>query len=186
MLFKKHHLILVIISLILVVAFIFPANIPIDSRWSINTHDIETKSPHIWIVDDIDNLPGDIVSNDFLYIKKIMDKYFSTKYATILPESLKVYKKTGINTEELILQNPSIHLIKSTSDDTVQEYYLISRDASFDPERLPVGDLVIRYIIERKFNGHTQELLHLKHEMTVLSPDDHKIKQLQQGDDSSL
>ena len=179
---RRHHLFILIVSLILVVAFIFPE----QQRWSIDAEDIPKGSSHIWIVDDIDDIPGDIVSNDCLYIKKVMDKAFSTKYATILPDTLKIFKKNPNGTEELILENPRIVLIKSTSDDTTQEYYFMSRGSSFYPELLPVGDLIIRYRVERKFNGTITEQLNLEHLLTVLPLRDPHIPQLEQGDDSSL
>ncbi len=181
MVFKRHHLFVLIASLILVVAFIFPSEQP----WSINMKELFNNNSRIFIVDDIDNMPMMLGNNDLLFIKKIMDKYFSTKYATILPSSVKIYKVETGKPDELIFENPSIVLIKSTSDDALQAFYAIENYKVFAPHMLPIADIILAYTVELKFGASFRQE-NFRHKISIVSQDDKQMIAVAQGDDASI
>jgi hypothetical protein len=109
---KKHHLFLLIVSLLLVASLALPTTVP----------QMPVTSPIIYEVSDLNDFPGKIVENDTLYIKKIMDQLSAKEGKKI---HFTISKQvTGRSSTPFPFDDRTV-LLKGSTDDTAQEYYAL-------------------------------------------------------------
>ena len=145
---KKHHLFLLIICLLLVASLAFPASASKPSTTIIY--------PIIYEVIDLNDLPGKIVENDTLYIKKIIDQLSEKERKNI---SFKIFKQ---NTPIPVPFDDTTVWIKGRADEIAQEYYTLPL--------LPVGayDFIFT-IIRISGSGTPQPKVTSKYKIEVIS-----------------